>query len=327
LAVAVLSRTVNFYFSGALAALAFAVAAFAVLTLTRWPGIRAALEASWVLWTFALVGSLDESTSGYLQLQENTWFLTTAVVIAWGAAIVLSRSRDAAETVWWRRRQEGVQTLLATLLTCVATVRCYLGNERIVALIASLAMVVLILRIAKVRTARHAAIALGMWLACLAAVHVSSGDAEGFYAGFIVVGLAAIALLALPLVVVAGPAPVNASGRSQLRWFFGASGLGLIFYAGLSQQGPLLPYVTVIWGLASIVAFMTGLFARSRPHRLLGLIGLALCVPRVFIVDLDSTLHRIAAFVVLGLVLLWVGFSYHRFRHLITETPTKGTNS
>jgi uncharacterized membrane protein len=47
-----------------------------------------------------------------------------------------------------------------------------------------------------------------------------------------------------------------------------------------------------------------------------------MCVPRVFLVDIDSTVYRIVAFVALGVVLLWVGFSYHRFRHLITgERP------
>lgn len=39
-------------------------------------------------------------------------------------------------------------------------------------------------------------------------------------------------------------------------------------------------------------------------------------------VDLDSALHRIAAFIALGLVLLWVGFSYDRFKHLIAAPET-----
>jgi hypothetical protein len=43
--------------------------------------------------------------------------------------------------------------------------------------------------------------------------------------------------------------------------------------------------------------------------------------PRVFLVDLDAALHRVVAFVVLGLVLLRVGFSYHRFRHFIVGEP------
>ncbi len=69
----------------------------------------------------------------------------------------------------------------------------------------------------------------------------------------------------------------------------------------------------------AIAVFILGLFARERAFRLTGLVGLALCVPRMFFVDLDSTLYRIVAFVALGLVLLWVGFSYHRFRHLIAS--------
>jgi uncharacterized membrane protein len=65
--------------------------------------------------------------------------------------------------------------------------------------------------------------------------------------------------------------------------------------------------------------FSDRLSSRERAARLAGLSGLALCIPRVFIVDIDSTLYRIGAFFVLGVVLLWVGFSYHRFRHLIAD--------
>jgi uncharacterized membrane protein len=82
----------------------------------------------------------------------------------------------------------------------------------------------------------------------------------------------------------------------------------------------------VLWGEVAIALFVVGLFARERVYRLVGLAGLALCVPRVFLVDLDSTLYRIVAFVVLGLVLLWVGFSYHRFRHLIAEPDEPAVN-
>ncbi len=64
--------------------------------------------------------------------------------------------------------------------------------------------------------------------------------------------------------------------------------------------------------------FGLGLFLRARIYLMFGLLGLVLCVPRIFLIDLNSTLHRIVAFVVLGVVLLWVGFSYHRFRHLVT---------
>jgi uncharacterized membrane protein len=65
--------------------------------------------------------------------------------------------------------------------------------------------------------------------------------------------------------------------------------------------------------------FSDRLSSRERAARLAGLSGLALCIPRVFIVDIDSTLYRIGAFFVVGVVLLWVGFFYHRFRHLIAD--------
>jgi uncharacterized membrane protein len=96
-------------------------------------------------------------------------------------------------------------------------------------------------------------------------------------------------------------------------------GGALAFFAMAAQRGVLAPYITVGWGLLACALFLAGLVARSRPHRLLGLVGLALCVGRVFLVDLNSTMHRIIAFVVLGLVLLAVGFSYQKFRHLIVD--------
>jgi uncharacterized membrane protein len=126
----------------------------------------------------------------------------------------------------------------------------------------------------------------------------------------------AAAGVALPLVLKMG---------NVWRWLLGAAALALVFSAAAGQRGALDPYASVGWGLASILVFMTGLFARTRPYRMLGLIGLAVCIPRVFVVDLNSALYRIAAFVVLGLVLIWVGFSYHRFRHLITDDAATDT--
>jgi uncharacterized membrane protein len=108
--------------------------------------------------------------------------------------------------------------------------------------------------------------------------------------------------------------------KRRAYWLGGGAGLGLWFLACLAEKGGLAPYGTVGWGLAAAVWFMGGLLLRTAPYRLLGLIGLGLCIPRVFFVDLHSTLYRIVAFMVLGVVLLWVGFSYHRFRHLIIES-------
>ncbi len=76
-------------------------------------------------------------------------------------------------------------------------------------------------------------------------------------------------------------------------------------------------YGTVIWALGGIVLFGIGIAGRERLHRLVGLVVLLGCIPRVFVHDITEAEHRIAAFIVLGLLLLWVGFSYQKFRHLI----------
>lgn len=87
----------------------------------------------------------------------------------------------------------------------------------------------------------------------------------------------------------------------------------------IEPSGPWASYGSIVWATGGISLFAFGLFLQCRSHRIAGLITLALCIPRIFMVDISSNLYRIAAFVVLGIVLLWVGFSYHRFRHLIED--------
>ena len=109
------------------------------------------------------------------------------------------------------------------------------------------------------------------------------------------------------------------AGLRSNRWIGAAAGMVVAIYAFTAQRGDVAWYATAGCGLFAVALFLVGLFARSRPHRLVGLGGLSFCVVRAFMVDIDSTLYRIVAFVVLGVVLLWVGFSYHRFRHLIED--------
>ena len=129
-----------------------------------------------------------------------------------------------------------------------------------------------------------------------------------------------VLVVLLPFLVAQGE---SATQRRALRWSGSVGSLLLCFHVFAAQRGPLADYATVGWGLAAASVFLLGLFLRSRPHRLAALAGLALCVPRAFMYDLHSTLYRIAAFVALGVVLLWVGFSYHRFRHLVADDEKK----
>jgi uncharacterized membrane protein len=98
--------------------------------------------------------------------------------------------------------------------------------------------------------------------------------------------------------------------------------VAVLFSLFAAQRGALEPYVTVGWGAVAILVFMAGLFRRALSYRAIGLLALCPCLLRVFLIDLHSTLHRIAAFIALGLVFLWVGFSYHRFRHLLIPSTS-----
>jgi hypothetical protein len=149
------------------------------------------------------------------------------------------------------------------------------------------------------------------------------GGAEGPGVGFVAVLAVSIAMASLPWLVGRATPVANDGEWQKLAWLSGSAALGLTFLLAIAQRGVLAPYATVGWGAGAILLFVAGLFVRLRPYRLLGLAGLLVCIPRVFLVDLQSAFHRIIAFVVLGAVLLWVGFSYHRFRHLIVDTKEK----
>lgn len=290
------------------------VAAVAALGLAWRPGLRPALEASWVFW---LAAFFFVASSGRL---EFAWF---AVIVCWGAALALAHVpglRPAASAAAaWRARAEEVQTWLAAGLS-VKLAMNYQGSARMAAMSVAVGFAFAAWRWGWLAGARSAAIVIALvtWIVALATVPTPLVQGAG--AGLIAVEAVAILLALLPLRMDRGLAP---AARDQLRWAMAAMALGLAFFALLVQHTEVAPFATVGCGLAAVAMFLTGLFARSRPHRLCGLAGLALCVPRVFMVDLHSTLHRIAAFVALGVVLLWVGFSYHRFRHLIVDEDKK----
>ena len=66
-----------------------------------------------------------------------------------------------------------------------------------------------------------------------------------------------------------------------------------------------------------LLLLAAGLVGRVKPLRVTALVGLALCIIRVFLVDVQSTLYRIVAFGALGVALLIVGFLYTRYREVI----------
>ena len=95
---------------------------------------------------------------------------------------------------------------------------------------------------------------------------------------------------------------------------------GAITLITLNERAAWQDYGTVLWAVGGIGLFGLGIVGRAKSHRLAGLILLLFCISRVFVHDIEEAKHRIAAFIVLGVLLLWVGFSYQKFRHFIDES-------
>jgi uncharacterized membrane protein len=73
--------------------------------------------------------------------------------------------------------------------------------------------------------------------------------------------------------------------------------------------------LTIVWSLLALPFFVTGLVLFDRHYRLGGLALLGLGVARVFFIDVwaFNPVLRIVSFIVLGVVLLLVGYFYNRF--------------
>lgn len=304
-------------FSGEVRVGVMAAAGVGVFALTWRPGLRPALEASWILW--ALVAAwVAERGAGALG-----WM---AFALSWVPALVLAQREKLGELApqppRWRAWSEGIQVTLATAIGLGVALALQSGFGA--ARIGGLGVVALTTyaawrsgRVAAAQTATVFVMAIGWIVAWLFSL---TSAAQGWGLGLGAVEATGVTVSALPFFV-ASDQP--AARQRWARWLCAALGLALVFLVFAKQRGTVADYATVGWGVAAVVTFLAGLFARSRPHRLVGLAGLALCVPRAFAVDLNSTLHRIVAFVALGVVLLWVGFSYHRFRHLIVDDEKK----
>ncbi len=289
--------------------------ALGVFALGRRHGLRPALEASWVLWLFALANLTD------VKVAVSAWLVYG---LSWLPAVVAARGGEGqlgcAQLPIWRRNPGSIQTALASCFGMILAFDVAAGAARLAAFSGVVLVAFTAWRWGQVREARVGMTVLAgiAWL--VAFRFAPSGPGQSTAAGLIAgLGVAA-GVAALPLLV---DRDLTATLRKQFRWICSGAGLVLAFTLLLSQKTGLAPYVTASCGVAAVSLFLAGLFGRSRPHRLTGLIGLAVCVGRVFVVDLDSTLYRIAAFVAVGVVLLWVGFSYHRFRHLVVEDDKK----
>jgi hypothetical protein len=79
--------------------------------------------------------------------------------------------------------------------------------------------------------------------------------------------------------------------------------------------------LTIAWSAFALLIFFAGLTMKDRIYRTAGFAVLALAVGRVFLVDVWrlETLYRILSFLVLGAVLLLLGFVYNKYAEQIRK--------
>jgi len=87
----------------------------------------------------------------------------------------------------------------------------------------------------------------------------------------------------------------------------------LLFY---EVRGNLL---TMAWTIQGLVLMAAGFLLRERTLRLSGLGLFAVCLFKVFVIDLRGleTIYRILSFIVLGIILLLVSFAYTKYKDVI----------
>lgn len=120
------------------------------------------------------------------------------------------------------------------------------------------------------------------------------------------------------------PNPNNDGVALALQWIGAPLILFTLFRLFFYIPGAWQHYISVCWGVSSIVVLAAGFLGRARPLRLAGIAALALTSGRVCLVDIQSMIYRIAAFIALGLVMLMVAFLYHRFSAIIAKWEGAG---
>jgi len=278
-------------------------------------------------WPLAIAGVVGLAYGWYLhdlfQVREGYPMLFVAAALAWALPVIWQHSPSRREGVLhasWQRTMPWWYAGLATWIAVRALQSNFSGAElHLVTAVEAVAIFILAWKLGAKVANPAASVVLGFGAFWIARMLILLDAPMEWQAGSVLQFGGVVAIVAVMLGL-----PLVARSFTKERWStlslaaHGAIALMLFYWFFAVQGAPLRAYTTVIWGGGALVVFGLGLFLRTRVYRMLGLLGLVLCVPRIFLVDLNSTLHRIIAFVVLGVVLLWVGFSYHRFRHLVT---------
>jgi uncharacterized membrane protein len=91
-----------------------------------------------------------------------------------------------------------------------------------------------------------------------------------------------------------------------------------VYLSSLDTMSAMHLSLTLLWALYAVVVLVYGFLSKDRVVRITGLGLLAIPIGKLFIFDvfLLENGYRVAAFVVLGITMLSVGFGYHKYNRL-----------
>ncbi|MCB1226052.1 MAG: DUF2339 domain-containing protein [Verrucomicrobiales bacterium] len=269
-----------------------------------------------------LVGLMIEALSQWEQAigAEHSllaWLAVAGCLGWWRFAAGTSTDSDSPLAEFWERCIEIVAVLAATTASLFAAEDRWLPLGPIVVAVAASGLPLFWKKDALVPGLSWLPWTLGALSTLLSASHLTSQDTA-------MPQWLRLAVLAL-LLLAHGPLwarSIAALGKRRPvgpTWIHGLLVLLVLFPAYSTLFDRL---TTVSWGAAAIGLFLIGLFVSLKPYRLAGLLGLAIAIFRMFTVDIDDGLHRIYAFFAISLLLLLIGWLYHRFKDRIdTLTP------
>lgn len=281
-----------------------------VLAARRWPMRTLKASSAWPIGFAVLhVGLLAFDL--YEEGPEALWWVAAVLVLAWGWIYYQGdaiRLPDFSAAAPDRKIVFGWPTILVTAVFWLVAI--FGSNEPWQSVsFAAFAIVVLVFW----RFANGAGGHLWTWILVASALVTAARSIvhpDGFEAETL-----AVVIVTAGLVVIHGVLyPREIEEFRNLSIFHALPALGLVFWACSPDVLTVDKLTTVCWGAASVVLFVMGLMAGLKIYRIVGLVGLGLCIFRMFLVDIDDTLYRIIAFLGVAIVLLIIGFLYHRFR-------------
>ncbi|MDP0490869.1 MAG: hypothetical protein Q7Q71_07460 [Verrucomicrobiota bacterium JB023] len=93
----------------------------------------------------------------------------------------------------------------------------------------------------------------------------------------------------------------------------------VVLLAGIGSDARVAPWVTILWVVGCSGLLVAGFWLRLRGYRVFGLLGLAIALLRMFVVDIDEPFWRIVAFGLTGGLLVAIGFIYQRFHRKLAD--------